>query len=151
VSSPEIDDLDKKILQFLETDAKMSYAEISRGLGVPEATVRFRITRLVESGVIRRFAALLDPAKIGFNVSGAILVKIDPAHLEAATKQLASLSETKYLFQSTGEYDIVAVLFTHDMAHLSRCVKDVKLITGVKDARLSVITQLLKLDPTFSF
>ncbi len=151
MTSPEIDDLDKKLLQQLETDAKMSCAEISRELNVPETTVRFRINRLIESGVIRRFAALLDPGKIGFNVNGAILFKIEPAHLEGAAKQLASLSETKYLFQSTGEYDIVAVVFTHDMAHLSRLVKDAKLIPGVKDARLSVITQLLKFDPTFSF
>lgn len=149
MSSTEIDDLDKSILQLLQADAKLACAEISRKLSVPEATVRFRVKRLMERGVIRNFSALLDPAKVGFNVSGAILFKIDSSHLEEASKRLASFSETKYLFQSTGEYDIVAVVFTHDMAHLTRVVKDAKLIIGVKDARLSVITHLLKFDPTF--
>lgn len=150
MSAPEVDDTDKKILRLLQADAKMPYAEISRKLGVPETTVRFRVNRLLESGVIKSFAALLDPAKIGFNVSAAILFKIDSAYLEEASKQLASLSETRYLFQSTGEYDIVAVVFTYDMAHLTKLVRDAKLIVGVKDARLSVITQLLKFDPTFN-
>lgn len=150
MSSPEIDDIDKRILRLLQADAKMPCAEISRKLGVPEATIRFRVNRLVERRVIRNFAALLDPAKIGFNVSAAILFKIDSAYMDEASKQLASLSETRYLFQSTGEYDIVAVVFTYDMTHLTRLVKDAKLIAGVKDARLSVITQLLKFDPTFN-
>lgn len=149
MSSNGIDGLDKSILQLLQADAKLASAEISRKLSVPEATVRFRVKRLIERGVIKNFSALLDPSKVGFNVSGAILFKIDSAHLEEASKRLASFSETRYLFQSTGEYDIVAVVFTHDMAHLTRVVKDAKEIIGVKDARLSVITQLLKFDPTF--
>lgn len=149
MSSTEIDDLDRKLLRLLQADAKLACAEISRKLSVPEATVRFRVKRLMERGVIRNFSALLDPTKVGFNVSGAILFKIDSLHLEEASKSLASFSETRYLFQSTGEYDLVAVVFTHDMAHLTRVVKDAKEILGVKDARLSVITQLLKFDPTF--
>jgi Lrp/AsnC family transcriptional regulator, regulator for asnA, asnC and gidA len=126
LSSAEIDDLDRKLLQLLQIDAKLSCAEISRKLSVPEATVRFRVKRLMERGVIRNFSALLDPTKVGFNVSGAILFKIDSSHLEEASNRLASFSETRYLFQSTGEYDLVAVVFTHDMAHLTRVVKDAK-------------------------
>jgi Lrp/AsnC family transcriptional regulator for asnA, asnC and gidA len=149
MSSAKIDDLNKSILKLLQADAKLACAEISRKLSVPEATVRFRVKRLMERGVIKNFSALLDPVKVGFSVSGAILFKIDSSHLEEASKRLASFSETRYLFQSTGEYDIVAVVFTHDLAHLTRVVKDAKLIPGVKDARLSVTTHLLKFDPTF--
>lgn len=82
--STGIDDLDRRILRFLQLDARISFAEISRKLGVAEATVRFRVKRLVNKGVIIKFAALLDPAKVGFPVSGAILLKIDPVHLEGS-------------------------------------------------------------------
>ena len=93
-------------------------AELGRELSVAEATVRFRVNRLVSNGVITRFAALLDPAKVGLKVTGAILLKIDPAYLEEACKQLVSFSETQYLFQSTGEYDVVSVIAARDMDHL---------------------------------
>ena len=144
-----LDDLDKRILKLLQFNGRFSFADLSRELGVAEATVRFRVNRLVSNGVITRFAALLDPAKVGMKVSGAILLKIDPAYLEEACKQLVSFSETQYLFQSTGEYDVVSVIVARDMEHLNNLIKKTKIIPGVKDARVSVTTRFLKFDPQF--
>ncbi len=145
--SVDLDDLNKHILELLQLDARISFAELSRKLDAAEATVRFRVKRLVDEGVITRFAALLNPAKVGLGVSGAILLKIDPAHLEEACKQLTSFNETLYLFQSTGEYDVVSVILARDMEHLNDLVKKTKMIPGVKDARVSVTTRFLKFNP----
>ena len=146
--SIELDDLDKRILKLLQKDARLSFAEIGRHLDIAETTVRFRVNRLVESGVITRFAALLDPVKVGLKVGGAILLKIDPAHLEDACKELIAFNETQYLFRSTGEYDVVSMIFARDMEHLNDLVKRTKMISGVKDARVSVTTKILKFVPT---
>ena len=143
-----LDDLDKRILKLLQFNGRLSFADLSREVDVAEATVRFRVNRLVSNGVITRFAALLDPAKVGMKVSGAILLKIDPAYLEEACRQLVSFSETQYLFQSTGEYDVVSVIVARDMEHLSNLIKKTKIIPGVKDARVSVTTRFLKFDPS---
>ena len=75
-----LNDLDKRILKLLQVNRRLSFAELGRELDVAEATVRFRVNRLVSNGVITRFAALLDPAKVGLKVTGAILLKIDPAY-----------------------------------------------------------------------
>lgn len=143
-----LDDLDKSVLKLLQLDCRISFADLSRELGVPEATVRFRVKRLLKGGVITRFAALLDPAKVGMKVSGAILLKIDPVCLEKACEQLVLFSETQYLFQSTGEYDVVSVIVARDMDHLNNLVRKTKAIPGVKDARVSVTTRFLKFDPS---
>lgn len=139
-----LDDLDKKILHVLQEDGRISFADLGRKLDTAEATIRFRVKRLEDHKVITRFAALVDPSKVGLGVSGAILLKIDPAHLEDACKQLAAFGEVVYLFQSTGEYDIVSVIFAHDLEHLNDVVRRAKLIVGVKDARVSVTTRFLK-------
>ncbi len=148
MTSSILDDLDKRILKLLQFNCRLSFAELSRELNVAEATVRFRVNRLVDDGVITRFAALVNPTKVGMKVSGAILLKIDPAYLEEACRQLVSFNETLYLFQSTGEYDVVSVIVTRDMEHLNNLVKNTKMIPGVKDARVSVTTRFLKFDPS---
>ena len=147
----ELDDVDKCILELMQLDARVSFAELSRKLDVAEATVRFRVKRLTDNGVITRFVALLDPAKVGFGVSGAILLKIDPVYLEEACKQLEVFDETLYLFQSTGGYDVVSVILARDMVHLNDLVKRTKMIVGVKDARVSVTTRFLKFNPSIKF
>lgn len=144
----EMDNLDKRILKLLQKDARLSFAEIGRNLNIAETTARFRVNRLVESGVITCFAAVLDPEKIGFKVGAAILLKIDPAHLEEVCKKLIAFEETQYLFRSTGEYDVVSMIWAHDMEHLNELVKRTKMIVGVKDSRLSVTTKILKFAPT---
>lgn len=146
MSSSTLDDIDKQLLEVLQQDGRISFADLSRKLNIAEATLRFRVKRLQDAKVITRFAAILDPAKVGYGVSGAILLKIDPAYLEQACKELTAFDETVYLFQSTGEYDIVSVIFARDLPHLNDVVKRTKMIGGVKDARVSVTTRFLKKD-----
>jgi len=143
----DLDDSDKRLLKLLQVNSRVSFAELSRELDIAESTVRFRVKRLLNEGIIAKFTIMLDPNKVGQKVTGAILLKIDPTHLEVACKKLVNFAETMYLFQSTGEYDVVSVVATHDLEHLNELVKQVKAIEGVKDTRVSITTHFLKIDP----
>jgi Lrp/AsnC family transcriptional regulator for asnA, asnC and gidA len=147
--SVKLDEIDRKILEMLQENARTSFASIARKLKIAEATVRFRVKRLRGRGVITQFVALLDPRKIGLSVTAIIMLKVEPALLEKASEQLASFEEVHHVFQSTGEYDIVAVVHARDMMHLSELTKRVKMISGVKDALVSATTRLMKITPTF--
>ncbi len=146
-ASSVLDDLDRKIVELLREDARTSFAKIARRLGVPETTVRFRVKRLKNTGIIVRFVPLLNPDKLGLKVSGAILLKIDPALIESASKSLIALKETAFVYQSTGEYDLIAVVYARDMDHLDEIVRKVKMIRGIRDSRVAVTTRLMKYDP----
>jgi Lrp/AsnC family transcriptional regulator for asnA, asnC and gidA len=145
-----LDDLDKKILNMLQRDARLPYSEIANKSGAAEATIRFRVKRLIKKGIISGFIAVLNPMKIGYPVSGAILLKLDPLHLESITEALARYREISYIYRSTGEYDAVCVIFGHDMKHFNDTVKQIKILEGVKDVRVSVTTEFIKSNPTFS-
>ncbi|MCL2476940.1 Lrp/AsnC family transcriptional regulator [Candidatus Bathycorpusculum sp.] len=150
MGSMGLDDLDICLLRLLQANSRVSFADLSRELDVAEATVRFRVKRLVSEGVIAKFTIMLDPNKVGRRVSGAILLKIDPAHLDGVCKTIVEFVETMYLFQCTGEYDVVSVVVARDLEHLNDLVKRAKAIVGVKDARVSITTQFLKFDPFVS-
>ena len=61
----ELDREDLLILMELQGDGRMSYADISRRTGIPSSTIHDRVKRLLSSGVITKFAALIDEEKVG--------------------------------------------------------------------------------------
>ena len=145
----QLDDKDRRILNLLQENSRTSYMHIAEELGVSEATVRYRVKNLIENGVISRFTVLLNPRKIGYPITGILLVKIAPAHFDEASKQISDLDETRHVLQNTGEYDIVAVVKARDLEHLGDLRKRVETIEGIRELSLSAATRLIKIDPSF--
>ncbi|MEM2129686.1 MAG: Lrp/AsnC family transcriptional regulator [Candidatus Bathyarchaeia archaeon] len=144
-----LDAVDAKILNMLQENARVPFSRIAAELGINEATVRYRVKQLTDKGVITKFTVLLDPVKIGFSTTGIMMVKTDPIMFEEAAQQISELNETYHAFQNTGEFDIIAVVHTQDLRHLSELRKKVKLIPGVKDVIVSATTRLIKIKTAF--
>lgn len=144
-----LDNIDKEILNIVQRNGRVPYSEIAKKTGVAEATIRFRVKRLINKGVIRTFAAILNPSMIGFTVSGAILLKVDSSKIDDVVKKLVDSSETSYIYRSTGEYDVVTVIYARDIDHFNEFVQKIKTLNGVKVVRVSVTTELIKANPMF--
>jgi DNA-binding Lrp family transcriptional regulator len=145
----DLDEVDKNILNLLQDDARISFAEIAERTGVAESTARYRLKRLFDNKVITRTTALLDPRSIGVNVTAVVLVKTNPMFLSDAVGHLASFEESHHVFQTTGEYDVIAVVHAKDMKHLNELKRRIKMIPGVKDATVWVATDLVKIETRF--
>ena len=145
----QLDNVDAKILNMLQENARVPFSRIADELRVNEATVRYRVKQLKDKGIITKFTALLDPVKIGFSTTGIVMAKTDPSLFEEAAKQISELAETYHAFQNTGEFDIVVVVHTHDLRHLSELRKRVEMIPGVRDVIVSATTRLIKIKTNF--
>ncbi|BCX04740.1 MAG: AsnC family transcriptional regulator [Candidatus Roseilinea sp.] len=64
-SSISLDDIDIKILQLLQSNGRLTHAAIGKSVGLTGPSVYARVQRLEQAGVIRGYAAALDPSKIG--------------------------------------------------------------------------------------
>lgn len=144
-----LDDINKKILRILQDNCRTSYSAIARELGIAESTVRYRVDRLKREGIISSFIALLDPRKIGLNITAIVLIKVEPKNLEEASKLLASFRESHHLFKSTGEYDLISVVHARDIIHLNELIDRMKQLPGVRQASAEVATYLIKVEPRF--
>lgn len=101
-----IDELDRRIIAFLQVDGHASNVDIARALGVAEATVRKRIDRLISEGVMR-IVAVPRVDKLGWEVETVILLKVDPAQALRIGEQLAAMREVRTVRYTTGEYDLI--------------------------------------------
>ena len=145
----QLDRKDRKILNILQENSRASYTHIANKLGISEATVRYRVKKLIANGVINKFTVLLDPKKIGYPTTGILMVKITPDHFEETSEQISDLIETYHVFQNTGEYNLVAVVHAHNLEHLSNLRKTIEMMPGVRDLSLSAATRLIKIKTSF--
>ena len=100
-----MDELDRTIIEILQKDGRASHAKMARGLGVSEGTVRRRLTKLLDGGVIR-VVAVAEPEQLGYHTSAFIGLQADPARVESVATQLADLPETEHVAITTGSFDI---------------------------------------------
>jgi len=73
--SVEIDELDKQIIKILCEDPRANYRTIAGKVDAPESTVRYRLNKILEDGVVTPIISI-DPAKVGYNYFAAIRVKL---------------------------------------------------------------------------
>jgi Lrp/AsnC family transcriptional regulator for asnA, asnC and gidA len=120
---PALDDLDKAIIQCLQSDGRRPYAQIGRQLQVPEATVRQRAERLISRGIVQ-VVGVTDPLAMGFQQPALIGLKVEPGKLDAIAEKIATLAEVTYLVVTAGRFDLVCEVVCEDNDHLLRVLTD---------------------------
>ena len=145
----DLDKIDRQILNILQEDGRKYFAEIDRELDVNEATIRFRVKKLLDKEVIMQFSALLNPRKIGLAVTGIIMATIDPRKSKNIFKELSDLDELLHIFQCTGKYDFLAVANVENMDSLEELKTKIKIIDGIKNLEILATTRLIKIEPSF--
>lgn len=118
LSSPsDFDQVDREILRLLGEDGRRPNADIARLIGVSEPTVRKRLDRMVESGVLK-ILPVLNPSVTGYPVDAIIGVRVRSGFLREVGAQLAAMSHVAYVGYVTGAYDIFIEVLLRDEEHL---------------------------------
>ena len=100
-----MDNVDRAIIEILQEDGRAPHAEVARRLSVSEGTVRRRLSKLRQDGVIR-VVAIAEPQQLGYHTSAFIGLQVDPARVEAVATELAALPEAEHVAITTGSFDI---------------------------------------------
>ena len=100
--------IDKKLIRLLQEDCTRGKETIAAVLGVSTATVRRRIKKLNEAGIVQ-LVARVDPNKIGNPLTTIIGFDIAHDKLVNAVKSLASKPEIAWISTTTGGFDIMAI------------------------------------------
>jgi Lrp/AsnC family transcriptional regulator, regulator for asnA, asnC and gidA len=142
----KLDARDRRIVDLLLKDGRISCAEIARALGggTSERLVRYRIDRLRSSGVIR-IGAVVNPQAVGYAVMADVLIEVAAGRLRAIAEQLASLENISYVAASAGDGDLSIQVYARDNQELSRFVDEVVgRFDGVLHTRTAVVPWKLK-------
>jgi DNA-binding Lrp family transcriptional regulator len=140
--SVQLDDIDVRIVEMLQVDARVAYKEVAQKIGVSLPTVRSRINKLVEHGVIKKFTVIVDPDRIYGKVRGFILLQVQPAHVEEAMTRLAGMKEVREIYMTAGSNPITVKVEVRDLDELSKLAsRKFSEVEGVIGCSYLVITR----------
>ncbi|MEY9095540.1 Lrp/AsnC family transcriptional regulator [Paenibacillus sp. RC84] len=100
--STGIDETDRKIIRALNANGRISYTDLAKDIGLSRVAVQGRIQALMETGVIERFTAVINPEKIGIGVSAFFNVEVEPKFLHQVADRLAEEPSVTSLYHMTG-------------------------------------------------
>jgi DNA-binding Lrp family transcriptional regulator len=107
----EMDSLDRDILDILRRDARTPYTEIASTVETSEGTVRNRVERLIDDGVIERFTISTRTGNVKAMVEIGVAVDVDTTEVSSC---MAEWNEVDFVWQVSGEEDIVLVVDATD-------------------------------------
>lgn len=138
-----LDDVNKRIIELLQRDGRMSYAALAKIVGLSEAAVRQRVQRLLDTGVMQ-IVAVTDPLTLGFTRQVMIGIRVE-GDMRSVAARLADVPEIDYVVICAGGYDLLAELVCTDDDHLLRLLNDtVRTIPGVTATETFVYLKLAK-------
>ncbi len=128
-----MDHIDLKLLGHLQRNAKLSYAELGRRVGLVVSTVNERLKKLQARGIIRAYVAVVSPKALGLDICAFVQVLMAEPDLESAfVEQMHELPEVQECHCITGEFAYLLKVRVRDTAHLETFLREkIKSLAGV--------------------
>ncbi|MCY4198772.1 MAG: Lrp/AsnC family transcriptional regulator [Gammaproteobacteria bacterium] len=141
-----IDEVDRKILALLSENARRSNREIGAVLGLGEGTVRGRIERMQERGIIKIMAVTSFLAEDS-QVMAYIGVRADLQHVAETAQAIAKMGFVRFVATMLGRYDILVITLVKDGSELVRLVnEEIMTLPGVRHADTTLAVKGIKYD-----
>lgn len=140
----KIDKVDCDIIELLQKDGRLSNTAIGKKLGISEATVRVRLSRLIDEEYIQ-IVAVSNPIKLGFEAVGTIRFQVESNKTEKIIRELKKLREIWFIVLSTGGNDIHGEFVAKSLEDLSELIhKKINKIDGIIRTESSIFLKFEK-------
>ncbi len=137
-----LDEIDQKIVEQLQKDARQKNTAIAEKIGIAESTVRKRIKEMMRNRIISSFSVQLDPTAVGYTVA-IVGVDTDPAKLLEVAEKLTSFEEIRSVQLSTGDHHIMCEIWAKEKK-LSKYIEEISVLKGVEKVCPAIVMERLK-------
>lgn len=140
VESGELDELDLRLLDALQRNARSTFAELGTVVGLKAPAVHDRVKRLETKGYVRAYAAQLDSKLLGLELVAFVSCYTTPdATYDAFTSALAQMPEVLEVHSVAGEEAFVLKVMTRSTMHLDELLTRLKLVPGMARTKTTIV------------
>jgi DNA-binding Lrp family transcriptional regulator len=131
-----MDDLDREILTILRRDSRTPYTEIADAVDTSEGTVRNRVERMLDDGVIERFTVATHTGNIKAMIEVEVDVDVDT---HAVSSSMAEWAQVDFVWMVSGEQDIVLVVDAPDTQGVNDLITKARELPEVVNTKTRLI------------
>ena len=113
-----LDKFDSQILGLLNENARESYAEIGRKIGLSASSVRERMQRLTDTGAIKKFTIEIDQSRLGNDLEAFVFIKLFPSKLKPFIALVNQIEGVKKSYRVTGDQNVLMKVALKDHKQL---------------------------------
>jgi Lrp/AsnC family transcriptional regulator, regulator for asnA, asnC and gidA len=147
----EPDLLDRQIIHLLQADGRCSNREIARQLNVPEATIRYRVRRLTDSGLLK-ITALVAPEHLGYQMTVVISIQVQAERINDVADMVGAMPEVMWLAVTSGSSDIILTASFQNQEHLySFLTEKLAPVPGIVRSETAIGLRIVKRDVEWAF
>jgi len=141
----KLDQIDERILNILKEDSRISYADIGRKINLSRSAVRQRINALLETGIIEKFTVVINPYKLGLEMSAFFEIDVEPRYLQSVAKTLAEISYVQSVNQMSGPSTLHAHAILANKEHLEKFLSEtIYSLNGITSVRSYILIRAFK-------
>ena len=139
-----VDDLDRRIIDLLQVDGRMSIQNIAKTLSSTSSTIRKRIRRLEDENIMR-VVAVTDFSAAGYELLLAVGIQVENRRPEEVGRELAKLPEVFSVNLTTGVHELDILVAARDFAELSHFLHDkLPTISGISKLAPGLTVDVLR-------
>ena len=136
-----MEETNRTILALLADDGRMSFTELARQTGLSVSAVQQRVRRLEERGVIRGYAAQIDPDQAGLPLTAFVSIKpFDPAAPDDAPDRLAHLRAIEACHSVAGDENYILKVRVASPAALEDLLQQIRAAASVSTRTTIVLS-----------
>ena len=150
-----LDDIDVKILDILQKNGRQRRNDLAEAVGLSLPSVSDRLRKLDDNGILVGYHAVVDPKRVGRDITAFIFVAVDSSkHYQSFLDHAASLDEVLEIHAVTGEGSHLLKVRTYNTGSLEKLLAKIQAWGGVLSTRTSVVLSTskesfrLKIEPT---
>ncbi len=137
----DLDDLDRALLRLLAGDGRRSYTDLARETGLSTSAAHQRVRRLEQRGVLRGYAARIDPEAAGLPLTAFVSIKpTDPAAPDDAPERLAHLTAVEACHSVAGEESYILTVRVGGPAALETLLQEIRAAASVSTRTTVVLS-----------
>ena len=135
-----MDDVDRRLLAALRANARSTFAELARQVGLSAPAVHERVGKLEATGVITGYHAAVAPEALGYAVNALIGIFIsDSADTDEIAASLEALPQVEDCWFVAGEETYIAKVCVPTVGGLEAVIRDLNAVVGIARTRTTVV------------